>query len=100
MSYGSRDISILIQEGQTFGGPMKVDFREKKNRKKKKLLIQLIDLFFNWKSPKGFFIVQLFLDFMNASLNDPFLMFSGPFDTSLYMWPLRAPWIGLLTLPS
>jgi hypothetical protein len=35
MSYGSGDISILIQEGQTFGGPMKVDFREKKNRKKK-----------------------------------------------------------------
>jgi hypothetical protein len=61
----------------------------------------LIDLFFNWKSPKGFFIVQLFLDFMNASLNDPFfVMFSGPFDTSLYIWPLKAPWIGLLILPS
>jgi hypothetical protein len=37
MSYGSRDISILIQEGQTFGGPMKVDFREKKKIVRKKI---------------------------------------------------------------
>ena len=31
---------------------------------------------------------------MNISLNDLndiFVMFSGPFDTSLYMWPLRTP---------
>ncbi len=55
----------------------------------------MIDLFFNWKSPKGFFIIHLFLDFMNASLNDPFFyVFWAVWHKFIYVAAKR-----LLTLP-